>query len=620
MVDGRLVDKATKEKPVGVLTGSNMLVSGKTASLLAPSIQSSQEVIANCVRNAGIAPTAVDFVDGHLPGAFLGDVVEVSAIMRVHRGGEYVRPLNIGSVKSMTANTYESGGISSLCKVMFAQQWSLMQPNLHLRELNPNMDTDDMPMFFSTECLEYPMRHSFSGVMSQGVGGSNVYMIAWGAMDDEKVHSWPEFELNQQQVLYWPGGGGSLEPEAQPRDGYYLIGSWNEWSNPDSMERESDGVYGYTLTLGVNGWESFQIILDQDQKRVLHPGFAAASRESAVLGPDEDAEGTWMIDARCDLYGLPPEESAAIEGDGAAAAEGGEVTETTGGADRIVSVGTVDMGKPGDKYRIRLRIQGKWRSVDWEKVEDAPEGAALPESCVGRYFLCASWNAWTFEDLPPVPEAPGTFRKEVKLLRQDGGSFQIARNRDYNQMLYPGADGQTVGPDEWGDGTNWFLNGKIGDVFSIELQREQDNSSGYDLKSVDFKLLRNEALTKDERRLADYPLYTILGSWSRHKELMTFDLTDAYYKAKFAVGSTGMESFQILQDGAMATALYPSVPDANPSVPHSILGPQPGGLGYNWTIGGTAPEDQKAPGALFEVRLHIFLGRPQKVEWVQLAA
>merc|ERR1712216_284145 len=121
-------------------------------------------------------------------------------------------------------------------------------------------------------------------------------------------------------------------------------------------------------------------------------------------------------------------------------------------------------------------------------------------------------------------------------------------------------------------------------------------------------LLRNEKLTSDESVLATYPMYAIVGSWSKFKELMTFDMTKGYYKAKVTIGPAGMESFHILQDGEIGKALCPSVPDANPSLPHEIVGLHPGGfrLGNCWTIGGTAPEDKKTSGALYEVRLHIF--------------
>lgn len=593
----------------------------------APSIPSTQEVMAQSVRNAGIAPENLDHMEAHATGIYLNDVTEVSAITRVHRPNDDSSdgPLSITSVKTNTGNMMESGGVAGLCRVLLGQQMILRQPNLHLKELNPIMDLDDNPIHFLTECSEYTRKHSFSGTMSQGYGGSNVNMIVWGAMDERKVMPSPGFELNQQYVLYWPGGGGSLEPEAVPREGYYLIGSWNEWTIPEFMERESDGSYGFTMTLGVNGWEQFQIILDKDAQRILHPGFPNAPRESFVMGPDANPEGSWIIDGRCDLYGLPPEEAGGdTEGVTDTPAEGGEVVPKVGtdsAEGRIVKVETVDMGVPGDKYRIHLRIQGKWRVVDWEKIEDVQKDAALPDVCVGRYYVSGSWNAWTFEEMrPSVPGTPEgsvtTWCKEVKLLRP-GGSFQISRNRDFAQMFYPGESyGETVGPDEWGDGLNWQLGGVKGDVFRIEFMRIQEN--GEDLKTVNFTHLRNEPLTNEEHIIGSRPMYAITGTWSRHRELMTFDDQKGFYKAKVTIGMSGKESFQILKDGSQWGVVYPSVPDANPNIQHNLVGPQPGGYSLYWTIGGTEPGTKAPTGAVYEVKLHVESfshSRPLKVDW-----
>jgi hypothetical protein len=494
-------------------------------------------------------------------------------------------------------------------------------------------DGGDTPVQLVSECIGHPRKHTLGGVMSQGYGGSNVYMIPWGKMDEDKVHALPTLQFDHQYVTYWPGGGGFLEPEATPQTGYFLIGTWNEASEPDYMERESDTSYGYTLTLGANGWEQFQIIIDNDLKRCLHPGFSGAPRETAVLGPDSHPDGTWMLDARPYMYALPPQETATedvsryTDGGGGGGSGGADEATASGGSTveaRVAPVETLDMGKPGDKYRIHLRVNGKWRTVDWEKIEEAAPDAPLPDSCMGRYFICARLNAWTFDEMSPVPEAPGTFRREMKILSKSGCSFQIARNRDQRQMLYPvdgDNSGETVGPDEWGDGLNWFIPGSTGDVYQIELTRKvgpQDVDS-LDIKTVNFKFLRNEPLTPDEVTLSCRPMFTIVGTWTRHKERMTWDGEQGYYKLRVTVGSTAVESFQILQDGLLAKTLFPSVPDANPSLEHDLCGPHPGGYSYFWTIGGAKTRDQAiiaVPGSVFEVRLLFSMGRPQSVDWV----
>lgn len=51
------------------------------------------------------------------------------------------------------------------------------------------------------------------------------------------------------------------------------------------------------------------------------------------------------------------------------------------------------------------------------------------------------------------------------------------------------------------------------------------------------------------------------------------------------IGHRGWESFQILVENDWRRTIYPSVPDANPSVSYELLGPGSQGHGKNWTIG-----------------------------------
>lgn len=60
------------------------------------------------------------------------------------------------------------------------------------------------------------------------------------------------------------------------------------------MLQEADGTsFGCDVTVGANGFEDFQIWLDGDAARALHPGDYAApgSPLSAVLGPSGEAQG-----------------------------------------------------------------------------------------------------------------------------------------------------------------------------------------------------------------------------------------------------------------------------------------------------------------------------------------
>uniref|UniRef100_A0A7S1RUY7 Ketosynthase family 3 (KS3) domain-containing protein n=1 Tax=Alexandrium catenella TaxID=2925 RepID=A0A7S1RUY7_ALECA len=476
VVDGKTV-RDDKHPLLGVLAGVCLNTNGRGASLGAPNGMAEQEVIAGSIRNAGIAAADVDAVEAHGTGQVLADVVEVGSLIRSHRYQDQT-PLPITSGKTQVGNMMECAGLGSLLKNLLGIRWGLTVGGLHLRELNPHMDINDTPAGLLSEHLAYPRRSAFAGVMSKGYGGTNVYCVSWGTLDHERV---PLRAEAGPRICFWPGGGGFLDVKDRPEKGYYIVGSWTEWSSPEAMEEEGSNVYGYTVTLGENSWEQFQILLDADTERALHPGGAKVGKETAVYGPNEGVLGasTWIIDGRCAWVEAPAPR-------GEADADGGQELQL-----EAIPVDVLDVGQPGDKYRVRLHIAGKWRSVSWEKEPQAAGGGddAPPFECVGKYYIVSSWNGWEYQELQRDPQVKGLYYAEVTL-RWGDGEFQIVRNKDFQQVLYPSAarapsGSDVLGPDEGGEGLHWRVRGCPGESFRIELQRSL--AGGEDAKSVSWR-------------------------------------------------------------------------------------------------------------------------------------
>mmetsp|Transcript_130196 Transcript_130196/g.417852 ORF Transcript_130196/g.417852 Transcript_130196/m.417852 type:complete len:1033 (-) Transcript_130196:55-3153(-) len=459
-----------KSKIHGMIAGCSINSNGCGAGLAAPNGEAEQELVAESIRNAGICALDVDQVETHGYGSYLGDVVEVSSLMRAHRRpdaeGSPLAPLSVTSAKTLSGHTMETCGIASLLRVVLSAQYGVATANLHLRVVNPHMDIVDAPISILTESLDLWRLRNFSGVLSKGFNGTNGYCVAWGTMDSDKVKQSPGLSACRPQIHFWPGGGGELEPEQRPMEGYCIVGSWGEWRAPEPMEEESCDVFGCTVTLGANGWEQFQIWLDGDPQRVLHPGLSQGPRLSPVEGPDEGLEGgasSWLIDGS----GSAPAVSSS------ALARG----ETTPDSDAVIpsSSAGIRLGRPGDRYRVRLSIAGKWRSIDWERLERTDTLAVPSATLLGRYYVTANWNSWDLDELEPDTAEEGLFSAVVQLSRAEG-AFQILRNRDWSQVFHPSDFSQDpenlVGPDDGGYGLDWFLGGEEGDFFRLEFRRQ----------------------------------------------------------------------------------------------------------------------------------------------------
>jgi len=279
-----------------------------------------------------------------------------------------------------------------------------------------------------------------------------------------------------------------------PDKGYYIIGSFNSWREPVQMTLDTEGGYGYTMTLGENSFEQFQIWLDGDSTKVLHPGWQRAGKESPVVGPtanDESHGFNWMIDGRGDVReGWTLAEDVETEG------EVMRVEVDNMGREwhlRQQILPSPDQGEPGDQYRVRLIMMGKWRAVSWEKIE-AP--LALPPHVTagpGRYYVVGSWNNWSFEEMEP--QGDGSFELTTAQLPRRGGEFQIVRDQDWAQVFYPSIPMGTVeefiiGPRDGGHGLNWFLDGSKGDSFRITFRRAVEE--GRDNKKISWAKLAGQ--------------------------------------------------------------------------------------------------------------------------------
>eukprot|EP00415_Alexandrium_ostenfeldii_P000937 UN0937 len=79
----------------------------------------------------------------------------------------------------------------------------------------------------------------------------------------------------------------------------YVVGTMNDWGEPQVMKWTAEGgYYQYRLTIGSQGWESFQILFNGEWRRCMHPDKKDGCPHSAyqLMGPDNEGNGqNWTI-------------------------------------------------------------------------------------------------------------------------------------------------------------------------------------------------------------------------------------------------------------------------------------------------------------------------------------
>ena len=350
---------------IGTLVGWRMTNNGRSAGLHAPSGPAEQEAIAEAIRHAGITPLDVDAMECHAAGHLLSDGVEVVSTTTVCRGmeGGDREVLMLGCVKTNVGVQQEACGISSFLKVLYNISYANNAPTIHVKQLNPHIETGDSAVCFNTEAIAYRDSRAFHGFGTRGLGGTNINMMCWYSADGTRV---PLFKpkMERASFAYWPGGGGLLESEYKASEGYFIVGSWSNWREPEEMMKQKDGSYTAEVTLGESQKEAFQILLDGEADKVLHPERPEALSGTRLRGPTmryllHGQQLNWVIDGR--------QVQVAVD-DAVKALVPSNTTQLQLKSSHKSLAHVRDHGNVGDTYKVKLCISGRYRAVTWSKI------------------------------------------------------------------------------------------------------------------------------------------------------------------------------------------------------------------------------------------------------------
>lgn len=126
-------------------------------------------VMMAALRDAGVGPDAVDYVNAHGTSTPLGDAIETVALKRVF--GERARQVAISSTKSMTGHLLGgAGGLEAGISVL-ALRDQVMPPTINYEHPDPECDLDYVPNQARRGRIRYALSNSF------GFGGTNAALL-----------------------------------------------------------------------------------------------------------------------------------------------------------------------------------------------------------------------------------------------------------------------------------------------------------------------------------------------------------------------------------------------------------------------------------------------------------
>jgi 3-oxoacyl-[acyl-carrier-protein] synthase II len=128
-----------------------------------------QLAMRNALRDAGLAPEEVDYINAHGTSTPYNDRIESHAIRQVF--GAHADRLAVSSTKSMTGHALgAAGGLESVLTVLTVRE-GVQPPTINLVDPDPDCDLDYVP----NEARRAPTRVALSN--SFGFGGTNATLV-----------------------------------------------------------------------------------------------------------------------------------------------------------------------------------------------------------------------------------------------------------------------------------------------------------------------------------------------------------------------------------------------------------------------------------------------------------
>ena len=126
-------------------------------------------VMESAINDAGIVPSAIQYVNAHGTSTPYNDKIETLAIKKCF--GQHARNLSISSTKSMTGHLLGAAGGLEAGISALAIRHQVLPPTINLENPDPDCDLDYVPNESRKLSVDYALSNSF------GFGGTNASLV-----------------------------------------------------------------------------------------------------------------------------------------------------------------------------------------------------------------------------------------------------------------------------------------------------------------------------------------------------------------------------------------------------------------------------------------------------------
>lgn len=154
-----------EEREVALARGAEILaevagfaMTSDAGDLVAPSVDGAARAIGGALRDAGIAPAAVDYVNAHGTGTAANDRTEAAALRQVF--GDRLPP--VSATKAMHGHVIGGTGAVELLACVMALREGVIAPTIGFREADPDCALDVVPNVAREARVEVALSNAFA--------------------------------------------------------------------------------------------------------------------------------------------------------------------------------------------------------------------------------------------------------------------------------------------------------------------------------------------------------------------------------------------------------------------------------------------------------------------------
>jgi acyl transferase domain-containing protein len=185
---------------LALIRGSAVNQDGASSGFTVPNKAAQEILLRQALKKARVEPSEVDYIEAHGTGTPLGDPIEIRALAAVFGEGRSLEsPLKVGSVKTNIGHLESAAGVASVIKVVLSLQHQQIPSQLHLQELNPYVDWNELPISVTTSPTPWTatQERRIAGVSAFGASGTNAHVVL-----EEAPLLQPKIESTIQRSLH----------------------------------------------------------------------------------------------------------------------------------------------------------------------------------------------------------------------------------------------------------------------------------------------------------------------------------------------------------------------------------------------------------------------------------